>query len=293
MYAFSATHPAVLLLYYAAVLLITMFTAHPVLLAISLLCSVGFYAWLERPRVFVRQLAFSAVLFLLIALSNPLFSHNGATPLFFLNGHPITREAVLCGMNIAAMLMSALYWFRCCHQTLTSEKWLYLFGHITPKLALLLSSALRFIPLLRRQAQTIRAAQKAMGRYSSRTYIERVKSSMHVFSALMTWSLENAIDTGASMKARGYGLKHRSHFSLFRFSKRDAFLLALVLILCGATLLGALVQRPAFVFYPQVSSVAVDARAIMGYAAYAALCCLPLITEGKERAQWTYYRSKM
>ena len=280
MYAFSATHPAVLLLYYAAVLLITMFTAHPVLLAISLLCSVGFYAWLERPRVFVRQLAFSAVLFLLIALSNPLFSHNGATPLFFLNGHPITREAVLCGMNIAAMLMSALYWFRCCH-------------HITPKLALLLSSALRFIPLLRRQAQTIRAAQKAMGRYSSRNYIERVKSSMHVFSALMTWSLENAIDTGASMKARGYGLKHRSHFSLFRFSKRDAFLLALVLILCGATLLGALVQRPAFVFYPQVSSVAVDARAIMGYAAYAALCCLPLITEGKERAQWTYYRSKM
>lgn len=293
MHAFSAIHPVVLLLYYAAVLLITMFTAHPVLLAISLLCSVGLYAWLERPRAFFRQLVFSAVLFLLIALSNPLFSHNGATPLFFLNGHPITREALLCGINIAAMLVAALYWFRCCHQTLTSEKWLYLFGRITPKLALLLSSALRFIPLLRRQAQTIRAAQKAMGLYSSQNYMERIKSSGHVFSALMTWSLENAIDTGASMKARGYGLKHRGHFSLFRFTKRDAFLLVLVLVLSGSTLLCALVQRPAFVFYPQVSSVAVDAQAIMGYTAYAALCCLPLIIEGKERAQWTYYRLKM
>lgn len=293
MNAFSAYHPAVLLLYFAAVLLITMFTTHPVLLTIALLGGVCFCTLLEKPRAFWRNLAVYLPLFFLIAVTNPLFSHNGVTPLFFLNGNPVTLEALLYGVDIAAMLVAVLYWFKCCNRILTSDKLLFLFGRLTPKLSLLLSSALRFIPLFKQQLHKIRAAQKAMGLYSSPSYVDRLKSGGRVFSAMITWSLENAIDTGASMKARGYGLKQRSHFALFRFTRRDGGMLALILALSGGTLGGACGGRTAFAFYPQMSAVACDAGALAAYLAFFGLCFLPFIVEVEENLRWKYYISKM
>ncbi len=40
-------------------------------------------------------------------------------------------------------------------------------------------------------------------------------------SILVTWALENAIDTADSMKDRGYVLPGRTAFSIYRFDRRD------------------------------------------------------------------------
>ena len=47
------------------------------------------------------------------------------------------------------------------------------------------------------------------------------KNLLKIFSAMISWALENAIDTADSMKARGYGLPGRTAFSIFIFDKRD------------------------------------------------------------------------
>ncbi len=67
--------------------------------------------------------------------------------------------------------------------------------------------AVRFIPLFRRQAERVSLSQKAMGLYAGDNYMDKARGAARVFSILLTWSLENAIDTAASMRARGYGIK--------------------------------------------------------------------------------------
>lgn len=286
MNAFSSYHPVVLLLYFAAVLLVAMFTQNPVLLCLALLGGVSFCTLLERPRDFLHNIAFYFPLFLMIAVTNPLFSHNGVTPLFFLNGNPVTLEAILYGLDIAVMLVAVMYWFKCYNHIMTSEKILFLFGRVIPKLSLLLSTALRFVPLFKAQIKKIHQAQKAMGLYTGSSYVDKLRSAVRVFSAMLTWSLENAIDTGDSMKARGYGLKGRSHFALFRFTARDGLLLGGALLLMVLVLLGLVMKAAAFSFYPRLTPIRTTPLALAAYAAFGLLTFLPFFIEAEENLRW-------
>ena len=293
MNAFASYHPAVLMLYFIAVLLVAMFTQNPVLLCLALAGGISFCTLLEKPKDFLHNMAFYIPLFLMIAVTNPLFSHNGVTPLFFLNGNPVTLEAILYGVDIAAMLVAVLYWFKCYNHIMTSEKILFLFGRLIPKLSLLLSTALRFVPMFKAQIKKIHQTQKAMGLYAGNSYVDKLRSGVRVFSAMLTWSLENAVDTGDSMKARGYGLKGRSHFSMFRFSVRDGFFLGLSLVLLVLVLAAMALKETAFSFYPRISSVSTAPMALLCYTAFGLLTFLPFIIEIEENLKWKYYRSRL
>ena len=286
MNTFSSYHPAVLMLYFIAVLLVVMFTQNPVLLGAALLGGICFCTVLERPKNFLHNMAFYIPLFLMIAVTNPLFSHNGVTPLFFLNGNPVTLEAILYGLDIAAMLVAVIYWFKCYNHIMTSEKILYLFGKAIPKLSLILSTALRFIPLFKAQIKKIHQAQKAMSLYTGDGYVDKLRSAVRVFSAMLTWSLENAVDTGDSMKARGYGLKGRSHFGLFHFTARDGLLLGAAILLMAFVVLGLVLGDAAFYFYPRIVSLGAAPTAILTYIAFGLLTFLPFILEIVENIRW-------
>lgn len=293
MSGFYKLHPAAALCYFLSVMLITMFSANPVLTGLSLLGGILFFAAIHRNAGFYKDLGFYLVLFILISVTNPLFSHNGVTPLFFLNGNPVTLEAVLYGVDIAVMIIAVVYWFKCWNIIMGEDKLLYLFGRCSPKIALLLSSALRFVPLLKKQAQKIRQAQKAMGLYADDTWLNKLKAVIRVYSALITWALESAIDTGSSMKARGYGLKGRTHYSLFRFKLSDAVFLAATLVI-DVIVIWVLAEGGLQIsFYPYISAAPVSVHGIAAVAAFGLLSMLPFILEVKEDLQWKYYKSKI
>ena len=108
---------------------------------------------------------------------------------------------------------------------MTSDKFIYLFGRIIPALSLVLSMALRFVPRFLRQLKVIRNGQKAMGRdVSEGTVLNRIKYGLQMVSILVTWALENGIETSDSMRSRGYGLHGRTAFSIYRLTRRDCFL---------------------------------------------------------------------
>lgn len=290
---FFECHPAVSALYFLSVLLVTMFTANPILLALTLLGGVAFCATMESKKTSFKNLAFYVPLFIMIALTNPLFSHNGVTPLFFMNGNPITLEAILYGIDIATMLIAVMYWFKCFNYIMTSDKLLYLLGKVSPKISLVVSSALRFIPLLKEQAKKIRQTQKAMGLYTSDSWLDKLRGTLRVYSSLITWSLENAVDTGSSMKGRGYGLKGRSHFALFHFTCADRILLAIIACLDGIVFYSLFVGKLNFAFYPRISILEFGIYTLPAMIAFGLLSFLPFILEVKENMQWTYYRSKI
>lgn len=293
MSAFEKYHPTVLFVYFLSVLLVAMFITNPILQLFVMLGGGLFCGMLTRRRNFIGDFGFYISMFLLVAVTNPLFSHNGVTPLFFLNGNPVTLEAFIYGIAIAVMVIGVMLWCRCFSEVMASDKILYLFGRVLPKLSLVISMALRFIPMFKRQMRKVSSAQKTMGIYSSKGIVNKVQSATRVLMAMISWSFENALDTAASMKARGYGLKGRTHFSLFRVHAEDGVLLAVSVLLLGLTLIGTATGEIAFYYYPRIGELPASPMAIITYIASGILSFLPFIIEVKEMLTWKYCISKI
>ena len=171
---------------------------------------------------------------------------------------------------------------------MTSEKVLYLFGRILPRFSLYLAMILRFLPQFQRQMRSVRRTQKAMGFYSSRSRFDRLRNNLRVFSAMITWSIESSAATSAAMKARGYGAKGRTQFSLFRFCPRDGLLLAVCAALVGFTVTGSLLGNLAFYYYPRISALSFSPWAVTVYLVFGILSFLPFFMEVKEDMVWKY-----
>lgn len=230
-------------------------------------------------------------LFAVMALINPIVSHDGVTVLFFSGNNPVTLEAIIYGVCAALMIISVVYWFRSFSSIMTSDKLLYLFGALSPRLALVLSMSLRYLPLFRRQAKKVGAAQKALGLYREDNVIDDAKGKLRIFSVMLTWALENGIITADSMTARGYGIGRRSHFSPFRFTRQDVFLLATSTALFAITVF--CLKDTTFTYYPAISASPLSAAAAVGYIAYGILILLPTLIEIKEASKWKYLKSKI
>ena len=177
MKAFDGYHPTVLLVYFCSVLLVAMFVTNPIIQLSALLGGILFCGMLLGRRALPGNIAFYLSMFVLVAITNPLFSHNGVTPLFFLNGNPVTLEAFVYGAAIGVTVIGVMLWCRSLGEIMTSDKLLWLFGRVLPKFSLILSMALRFIPLFRRQLRRVSHAQRAMGLYSSRGYVDRLRAA--------------------------------------------------------------------------------------------------------------------
>ncbi len=290
---FSKHHPAVLFVYFMSVLLICMFTSNPVLAGLALLGCVAFLT-VSPGRKRIRNAVWYVVLFLLISLANPLFSHNGATPLFFLNGNAVTLEALCYGLMMGVTLVAVLLWCSAYSRAMNTEGFLYLFGKAIPQIALMLSMAIAFIPRFIRQMRRVSAAQKSMGMYIDEGYFGKVKGALRVFQATVAWSVENSIETSMSMKARGYGVnKKRTSFTLFKFRQSDVRLMILICILLCATLIGLASGEMSFNFYPKVSSVNTSLWAMTTYISFGCLVFLPFVVEVKEKLKWNVLLAKI
>ena len=222
MKAFEKMHPVIPMIYFSAMIFITMFTVNPVLLAVSFFGAVSFCGMLVGARKLASSLAYSVPVLLLISLTNPIFSHNGETILFFMNDNPVTLEAVCYGFAVGVMIMSVFYWFKCFNAVMSSDKFIYLFGRVIPKLALLLSMTLGFIPKLKRRYKEIDSAQKALGIYTSKSFVDRLRSKMRVMSILVTWSLESSVETGDSARLRIKGKEQLFRVCVERAGQRCA-----------------------------------------------------------------------
>ena len=284
--AFSRCHPVVNLLYFALVLLGAMVLQHPVCQVISLVGAVALFVMLggEKPGGF--RLWYALALFVLTAAANPAFSHEGRTILRYLpSGNPLTLESILYGLGAGLTLCTALIWFSDYTRIMTSDKFVYLFGRIVPALSLVLSMTLRFVPRFSAQARRVASAQAAVGNdMRSGSLLHRVKCALMVFSILVTWSLENAVDTADSMRARGYGLPGRSAFSIFTLTRRDKTLLAVMGALGAIVIAGFCLGALSWRYYPSVKGAGFTPGSILCYLSFLILNLIPVILEQKEAA---------
>lgn len=281
MQRFSAFHPLSSFLYLMSVICITMFSQDPIITSASLVGALLFSLSLKA----LKNMWIYILILVLTTATNPIFSHNGITVLFFLNGNPITLEAIFYGAYLGGMIVSVLLWFSCYNKVITSDKFLSLFGRIMPKAALIITMALRFVPVFIKDGKKLVEIHGSLdtGRASP---MKRVKRYVAVFSCLVTRSLEGAVETSNSMKARGYGENKRVSYSRYNFNISDLVLLvitifSMVIIITSGDL--------SYGYYPEMDNIS--------FSYSTALCIgyflLPSVINLWGEIKWKFWVSKI
>ena len=148
--------------------------------------------------------------------------------------------------------------------------------------------ALRFVPKFQAQFHVVSEAQRCIGRdVSDGGVIRRIRNAVTIFSIMLTWSLENAIETADSMKSRGYGLPGRTAFSIYRFDDRDKMALGWLLycgfFLCCGAALGGFAWR----YYPTAKGAPAAPLTVCLQAVYLALCLTPVFLNIHADRTWS------
>ena len=293
--SFYNYHPTVNLLYFTLTIAFSMLLTHPVAQIIALACAITYAVSVEGKKSVMFLLKFCLPMVLLTAFINPAFSHEGVTILYyFSSGNPLTLESILYGIGAGIMLVTVLLWFSAFSRVMTSDKFIYLFGKVIPALSLVLSMSLRFVPKFKKQTEVVVEAQRCIGRdISTGSLWQRFKTAVVIFSIMITWALENAIETADSMKSRGYGLKGRTAFSIYRMDDRDKYAL-IWLGFCGLFLTaGVMLSAFGFRYFPSIRYAALDMTTIPFYTVYFGLCITPVVLNFTEERKWKTIYSKM
>lgn len=283
--AFANLHGAVSFFYFAAVVLVTVLVLHPAVLAVSLLFAGAYLAVLEGARGLWRRLRWLLPLIPLTAAFNALVSHRGVTALFMLkNGNAVTLESLVYGLMAGGMLAAAVLWLACFHAVFTSDKLMALTGRRLPTLSLLTSMSLRFVPRVRRQVRVIAETRRALCPEAGR--LDRLRGGVQTLSSVVSWMLERSVVTADVMRARGHGLPGATVYRRERFAAREWSFLALALPLAAAVAALLIAGYGGAEYYPALRFAASGPGNAALLAAWALLCALPLLTDGREAIAW-------
>lgn len=289
---FSGFHPVVNLVFFAAVLGLTMLVMQPVCLMLSLLSGCAYGCYLHGPREMGRQLRGMLPLAVTMAVLNPLFNHEGLTILGYLpNDNPVTLEAIVYGAAAAVLLLASLVWFDCCNVVFTSDKTLYLFGRVIPALSLLLSMTLRFVPRFKAHLRQVYQAQQNLSPPGNAG--QKLRQALTAFSATVSWAMEQSIVTADAMKSRGYGLMGRTAYAIYRFDRRDAVVMLILAMLIGGEVVLCLRGCLAWRYYPSLTGTLTEPLQWAAYLCSGGLYLLPLWIDLTEDWKWNYLKSRI
>lgn len=191
-----------------------------------------------------------AVAFLLLftSLLN-LFFGRGETVLWQWEFIVITKEAVfstlffairlfllVLGSSVLTLTTSPVSLTDGIESLLSPLKWLHFPVH---ELALIMSIALRFIPILTEETARIMNAQKSRGAdFETGGFMQRIKAVLPVIAPLLISAFRRAEELGDAMDARCYsGGGKRTKYKKLTFTWRDAVALVLLAVLIAAVAL--------------------------------------------------------
>lgn len=284
---FASYHPALNLLFFVAVVAFTACWTRPGLVAVSFLCALAFSVRLRGPRA----VAFGCALVLCALAFAALFAlnvHFGVTPIARTPiGNSITVESLTCGVIVGLKVAAILAWLSCALCVFTADKVVFLLGRVFPKAAMMLAVALRAVPVAGDRARKIAVAQSGIGRGPGQGgVLRRVANALRRASILISWSIERFVEMSDSTRSRGAALRGRTAYSLYRFDNRDralaVILVALVTVCAAATALG----ETQMLFSPIIVAPKASSAGAAVYAAFLALCLLPLALQTAGEASY-------
>ena len=285
-------HPGAVCVYFLCVLTPIIFGMNPVTAGMGLLSGLFLLSLMQGRQAWKSWLT-SPLIVLASSVINPLFNHNGRTILFFLNRNPVTLEAALYGLVMGMLISGTLVWGRCFTLAMDTDRLLTVTGRLSPKVSLILSMALRYVPLLRKQTERTREAQRGLGLIREENGLDRIQGALRVFDGMVTWGLENGITMADSMTARGYGSGKRTRYRLYPWERKDTLMTAGSLALLAIFAAGQLSGKTGYAWYPKLVTPELSTEGLSAYAAFCLLCLESGMMEIKDRMKWNCLRSKI
>lgn len=282
---FSKFHPIVSFSFFMFAIILTVSFANPIYYSVSLVASFFYLLKLKGKEVFETLFKFIIPLIIFVGVFNMIFCHYGDTVLFTVKEIKFTLECLCYGFSNGLMLSAVILWFSAYNEVITSDKFMALFGKISPNLALLFCMILRFIPLMEKTSKEIKDAQIGVGKET-----KGLKNTISRFSSLISISLEKSIETADSMKARGFGMTKRSHYSRYCFKVNDALLLVSFIVLFIFLVVFRSLGYFDFSFNPVIQIVKFDCFSLV---ISVLLFFIPLILDLLEDVKWLYLKSKI
>lgn len=291
---FRSFHPFVLLLYYIVIIAGLMMNQHPIFLLSAFIFILIVNYMLDKAVELSKWKYMILFLSLFVLVLTPIFSQQGSIVLFEVFSRAFYLESLIQGVMIALTLSSILALFATFNIVITSDKFLYLFSRFFPKWAMILMLGLRFTPLFRKRLIAIQEVQELKGiSMKDGKLREKAENGMQFIQTLLTYSLEEAIQTADSMSARGYGLGKRSQYESYPWKWRDMFFLLYLIFFSTVTVMGWKSGVSLLKLTPVLESIAITTSNWLYLAAWILLISLPIVTEGKEVLRWKYYPYKI
>lgn len=291
---FRSFHPFVLLLYYIAVIAGLMINQHPFFLLAAFTTIIIVNLILDKGAELNKWKYMILFLSLFVFIFTPIFNQQGTIVLFEIFSRNIYLEAIIQGVMIALTLSSILALFTTFNIVITSNKFLYMFSKLFPKWALILMLALRFMPLFRKRLSDIQDTQEMKGvSMKDGKLREKAQNGMLFIQILLTYSLEEAIQTADSMSARGYGLQKRSKYETYHWKLRDSLILLYIFTLSLLMIIGYLLNESVLILTPALEPLLLQGHSWFYFIGWILLISLPIWTEGKEVIKWSFYQQEI
>ena len=277
---FDSYHPMINFIYFTAAIACTVCFHHPVFLAISFACAFLYSVKLNGWKNLLFNLCL-IVLALAYAGWYSSYNHFGVTNLQVnYIGNQITLESVVYGAVQGVTVAAVVMWLCCIFKLITADKVVYLFGRISPKLSLFLSILLRAIPRMKVRAKRIELSRQGIGRGIRQGNVwKRFLHLLSLISILVTWTMEDFVESSNSMKSRGYSLRGRTAFSIYRFDNRDRGLVIAFFWCLTVVLMAVLFNQTTIHFDPVIIMNKITALSYGFYTVYAVFLLLPMVLQ--------------
>lgn len=285
----QAIHPFVMFFYYICIGFFAMFFNHPLFLLAGCLALIAVNLSHDGGAAMKQWAPLMIGMTVLIILINPFINSRGTHVFFYFRGKQVTLEATLYGIVTSMSLLLILLLFISLNIVLNGNKLLYIFSRMLPKTAFLIMLSIRFVPLLKRRLMEIQDVQRLKGMTMSQgTLRERAKSCMSILQILLSWSLEEAIETADSMKARGYGAGKRKPYIPFRMTTSDKRWLTYLVVLFSVCVAGGFLGYGKIIIYPALGTLHIYPLDWTVFACTLAVALFPVFVEGRELQKWNY-----
>jgi len=235
--------PRIKFVYVCAIFIAAILFGELIPLVALFLMQIPFVLLARVRREWLRSMRGAAFLAALIFLSNLLFQFIGA-------GYKVTAGILeLCAaltLRFVVLVESFSVFFLTTspdHLGLALEQ-----THVPYELVFAFTTAVRFVPVLAEEAQTIMDAQKARGLELERgNFLKRIRNYIPILIPLIVSAIRRSLELAEAMESRAWGAtKKRTNLYVLRMHKGDVILIAITTaVLAGAIYVRLFVGIPA------------------------------------------------
>lgn len=277
---FDSYHPTINLIYFVAAIGFTIWFDHPAFLAVSCIAAFAYSVKLSGRKALIFNVCLIPLILLWTAWYS-YYTHFGVTKLHVnFAGNSITLESIVYGLVIGVTAAAVIMWMSCVFAVISSDKIVYLFGRVSPRLSLFLSIMLRSVPRVKQMARKINTSRSGIGCGLGQGQVfRRFINAVHLISIMISWTMESFASSSESMKNRGYLLKGRTAFSIYRFDNRDRSFVVFVFVCLTFMMMAIMLNQVTILYDPEIIINRITVTSYIFYLVYAILLFSPMFLQ--------------